>query len=143
MEKKKLTDFEEYIHDKIISIYGNNLEKKDGEHIMGSLKIPSNVLKLINNHNFAKNLSHQNFSDSYIRSQEFYNNLMISLQKNEKILKDCCRITTAYILTGKHQITMKVSLKPMFILREISNQLIKKSFFFRKMWILRKKNCSY
>lgn len=95
MEKEKLSDFEEYLHNKILTIYGktdDNTEKNE-QNVMGSLIIPKNIIGLINEHNnsFKK---FNNYPESYLKSQNFYDNLMISLKKNKNILKNCCRIST-------------------------------------------------
>jgi len=102
MEKEKLSDFEEYIHNKIIAIYGDN-DEGNKDNTMASHNIPSKVLKLVNEHNSMKSLFINNVDNSFQQSQEFYNNLMKSIQNQQKILRNCSRITTKYCIQNQKQ----------------------------------------
>ena len=66
---------------------------------MGSSKIPNKVLKLINEHNLSNAINkipQKNYPEFYKKSQDFYDNLMFSLQKNKNMLSNCCKVSTNY-----------------------------------------------
>ena len=50
-EKEKFTEFEDYLHNKIIEIYGEK-EIKDDKEDLGSCKIPNKVLNMVREHKF-------------------------------------------------------------------------------------------
>lgn len=85
----KITEFEEYLHNKLISIYGPH--KSPHSLMKGSLKFPETVLKVIMQHQISPQ---GNYPPSFIESQQFYNNFMLSLKHNHKKLDNCYRVTT-------------------------------------------------
>lgn len=95
MKKENLTEFEEYLHNKIVSIYGSSENLYTSGTLKGSLKMPNNIHNLIQNHqpsNLNENLD--NYPRSFHESKLFYDNLMQSLQQNKRKLDNCYRIST-------------------------------------------------
>ena len=100
-EQVKFTEFENYIHNKIVQIYGEK-EVSDEKEELGSCKIPKKVLNLVKEHNSMKSLFKKNEENtSFQQSQDFYNNLMQNIEKKQKILSNCSRITTKYMIPSE------------------------------------------
>lgn len=99
MKKENLSEFEEYLHNKIVSLYGSSENLYTSGTLKGSLKMPNNIHNLIQNHQpLDLNENLDNYPRAFIESKLFYDNLMQSIQQNKKKLDNCYRISTNSIV---------------------------------------------